>query len=110
MATEVYECVYINNRDDKIKEIVFNNVYEKALIAGENYIKEGYSEYDCEIFTQIIAEWMLHKTLDLYDGRIPEKFHEEILKKSLLLFMKLQNTLTKRIFHLKIPFQLLKVM
>lgn len=64
------------------EKYIKKSVYSHALKAATALYKEpAISVNECEIITQIIAEWTFHKTIDLMNGEIPEVFHDRVLNK-----------------------------
>ena len=64
--------------EKKIKSSVYSHALKAAMAL---YKETSVSVEECEIITQIIAEWTFHKKIDLMNGEIPEVFHDRVLNK-----------------------------
>lgn len=64
--------------EKKIKSSVYSHALKAAMAL---YKENSVSVEECEIITQIIAEWTFHKKIDLMNGEIPEVFHDRVLNK-----------------------------
>lgn len=83
LARQAEELVPSDLTEDEKRGLV-EKVEEFTFIAGEalaNRQEKCFDDENCEIISQIIAEWTFHKYVDLCRAEIPEKYFNSILQK-----------------------------
>ena len=82
------------------KEYVKDTLLKISLYFGEaiyNYEKSNFSVIQAKIITQIIAEWVFHKSIDLIKSGIPYDYWDGILDSIALSIFKLATQEISRV-------------